>query len=67
MVSVVIDCDDMLGPYDHGNKLEVGMVQKMIYGKKDNYEPGHESRSVQDRRRNYITRWLLSINTSTQQ
>ena len=62
MVSVVIDCDEKLGPYNHAKKLKVGMVQK-----KDNYEPGHESRSVQDRRRNYISRWLLSMNTSTQQ
>ena len=67
MVSVVIDCDEKLGPYNHAKKLKVGMVQKMIYDKKDNYEPGHESRSVQDRRRNYISRWLLSMNTSTQQ
>lgn len=37
MVSVVIDCDDMLGPYDHAKKLNVGIVQKMIYDKKDNY------------------------------
>lgn len=28
IVSVVIDSDDMLGPYDHAKKLKVGMVQK---------------------------------------